>query len=106
MTDADTDTASDALTDRERAIAELREVREHARYKVFGKGRIRDAEKEQVRIKWCRLIVQSANAERRLLNDRELEELAAELAELRERLDVPADDGAASTELLADGGPG
>jgi hypothetical protein len=70
-------------TDRDDALGDLREVRDHARYKVFGKGRIRDAEKEDIRIKYLRLIVQSANAERRLLADKELEDMADELDELR-----------------------
>jgi len=86
--DADTDpeTGTGPPTDRDDALGDLRDVRDHARYKVFGKGRIRDAEKEDIRIKYLRLIVQSANAERRLLADKELEDMADELDELRAEL--------------------
>jgi hypothetical protein len=73
-------------TERDDALGDLREVRDHARYKVFGKGRIRDAEKEDIRIKYLRLIVQSANAERRLLADKELEDMADELDALRDEV--------------------
>lgn len=79
--DAETEPATP--TDRDDALGDLRDVRDHARYKVFGKGRIRDAEKEDIRIKYLRLIVQSANAERRLLADKELEEMADELDALK-----------------------
>jgi hypothetical protein len=101
---AGSDDDSAALTDRERAIEELRAVRDQARYKVFGDGRIRDTDKEDIRIKYLRLMVQSANAERRLINDRELDDLAAEIADLRERLDGHPGDSTASDDLLADGG--
>lgn len=81
--DAEPETATEPPTERDDALGDLRDVRDHARYKVFGKGRIRDAEKEDIRIKYLRLIVQSANAERRLLADKELEDMADELDELR-----------------------
>lgn len=84
--DADPETGTEPPTDRDDALGDLRDVRDHARYKVFGKGRIRDAEKEDIRIKYLRLIVQSANAERRLLADKELEHMADELDELRDEV--------------------
>lgn len=85
--DTDGETPEDALTDREKAIQELREVREQARYKVFGDGRIRDTKKEKVRIQYLRVLVHAANSERQLLKDRELEEMYARLEELEERID-------------------
>ena len=86
----DANTEPPTPTDRDDALGDLREVRDHARYKVFGKGRIRDAEKEDIRIKYLRLIVQSANAERRLLADKELEDMADELDELRAEVQAGA----------------
>jgi hypothetical protein len=88
--DSNADTEPTTPTDRDDALGDLREVRDHARYKVFGKGRIRDAEKEDIRIKYLRLIVQSANAERRLLADKELEDMADELDELRAEVQAGA----------------
>jgi len=88
--DSTADTEPATPTDRDDALGDLREVRDHARYKVFGKGRIRDAEKEDIRIKYLRLIVQSANAERRLLADKELEDMADELDELRAEVQAGA----------------
>ena len=74
-------------TDRQQAISELREVRDHARYKVFGKGRIRSPKKERVRIQYLRVLVHAANTERQLLKDRELEDMMARLEELETRMD-------------------
>lgn len=85
--EADDEETTDTLTDREQAIEELREVRDHARYKVFGDGRIRSPEKERVRIQYLRVLVHSANSERQLLKDAELEEMMARLEELEGRLD-------------------
>jgi len=68
--DSETDT-----TDRDDALADLRAVRERARYKTFGSGRIRDEGKAQIRVKYLKLIIQAANAERRLLKDKDLDEL-------------------------------
>jgi len=103
MTTDDTETDT---TDRDDALADLRAVRERARYKTFGSGRIRDEEKAQIRVKYLRLVIQAANAERRLLKDRDLEELDERLADLEQRLGVP-DAGAASgyeTAVEAGGG--
>lgn len=67
---------------REEAIRELREVREQARYKAIGEGRIRDPERERVRIKYLRTVVYAANAERQLLSDRDLDSMMNELEDL------------------------
>lgn len=81
MTD-DSGTALDATTAREEAIRELREVREQARYKAIGDGRIRDPERKRVRIKYLRSIVYATNAERQLLKDRDLDDMLNELEDL------------------------
>lgn len=78
----DEGSALDANTAREEAIRELREVREQAKYKTIGDGRIRDPEREGVRIRYLRLIVYAANAERQLLADRDLDRMLNELEDL------------------------
>jgi hypothetical protein len=72
-------------TERDNALAELKDVIEHCRYKSLGKGRIRSPESERIRLKHLRLIVQ-ANAERRkYLADKELEELKERLERIEQR---------------------
>ncbi len=72
-------------TERDNALAELKDVIDHCRYKSLGKGRIRNPESERIRLKHMRLIVQ-ANAERRkYLADKELEELKERLERIEER---------------------
>jgi hypothetical protein len=72
-------------TERDNALAELKDVIEHARYKSLGKGRIRSPESEKIRLKHMRLIVQ-ANAERRkYLADKDLEELKERLQRIEEQ---------------------
>ena len=86
MSDLDDDSdPDDSLTDREEALAKLSDVTEYAEYKVFGKGRIRNEQKEHIRIKYLRTIVSAANAKRSLLKDRDLDELADRIAELEEQ---------------------
>lgn len=72
----------DATTARKEAIRELREVREQARYKAIGDGRIRDVDRESVRVRYLRTIVYAANAERSLLKDRDLDSMLNELEDL------------------------
>mgnify|MGYP000100081606 CR=1 FL=1 len=64
-------------TAREQALKDLRDVRERAKFKALeGGGRIRDEGKEKIRCQYLRVLVQACNAERRLLQDQDLEELA------------------------------
>lgn len=70
--------------DRNDAIAELRRAREYAREKVWGDGRIRDVERANVRVKYLKVIIQAANAERRLMRDAQLDELDEQVEQLRE----------------------
>ncbi len=55
---------------------------EEARYKIEN-GRVRDEEKEKVRIKWVRALAYAVNVRRQVTNDRDLDELAEEVAELK-----------------------
>lgn len=51
-------------------------------------GRIRDAEKEKVRIQYYRALGYLIRTKRKVLEDKTLEELAAEVEELRKNDDV------------------
>ena len=46
-------------------------------------GRVRSPENEKVRIKWVRALAYSLNVRRQIANDRDLEELAAEVEALK-----------------------
>lgn len=70
---------------RDEALATLSDIVDHARYKSLGEGRIRSPEKERIRLKYLRVIV-SAEAERRkILEDKELEDLSKRITELEEK---------------------
>lgn len=61
---------------RDDALAVLSDVVDEARYKSLGDGRIRKPESERVRLRYLRVII-SAQAERRkILADKDLDELA------------------------------
>lgn len=47
-------------------------------------GRVYDAENEKVRIKWIRALAYAVNVRRQVTQDRDLEELAAEIEEIKE----------------------
>ena len=70
---------------RDDALAVLSEITEQARYKSLGDGRIRSPEKERIRIKYLRLMVQSQGERRKLLRDKELEEMQERLERIEER---------------------
>ena len=71
-------------TARDDALAILDDVVEEARYKSLGDGRIRTPERERIRRRFLRVII-SAQAERRkLLADKDLDELAEEVEQLKE----------------------
>jgi hypothetical protein len=46
-------------------------------------GRVRDPEREKVRIKWIRALAYTVNVRRQVANDRDLEELAQQVEELK-----------------------
>lgn len=72
-------------SERDEALATLSEVIDHARYKSLGDGRIRSPEKERVRLKYLRVIVSAESERRKLLADKDLEELQERLDALEER---------------------
>jgi len=55
-------------------------------------GRVYDAENEKVRIKWIRALAYTVNIRRQVANDRDLEELADEIEQLKQQ--QQADSGA------------
>lgn len=52
------------------------------------KGRVYDADNEKVRIKWIRALAYAVNVRRQVTNDRDLEELAEEVEQLKEQRGV------------------
>lgn len=71
-------------SERDEALATLREVVDEARYKSLGDGRIRSPEKERIRLKYLRVIISAQDTRRKILADKELEELADEIKQLKE----------------------
>lgn len=61
---------------------------DEASYKIEN-GRVRDADKEKVRIKWVRALAYAINVRRQVANDRDLEELAGQVEELKEQMGEP-----------------
>ena len=72
-------------TERDEALATLSEVVDEARYKSLGDGRIRSPEKERIRLKYLRVIISAQDTRRKILADKELEELAERLEEIEEQ---------------------
>jgi hypothetical protein len=72
---------------RDDALASLTEVIEQARYKSLGDGRIRSPEKEKIRLKYLRVIISAQSERRKMLADKELEELRERLEEIEEQRD-------------------
>lgn len=75
-------------TERDDALTTLSEVSEQARYKSLGDGRIRSPEKERIRLKYLRVIISAQEARRKLLADKDLDELAEEIERLKEEYDT------------------
>jgi len=71
-------------TERDDALATLSEITEQCRYKTLGKGRIRSPEKSRIRLKYLRVMVSAQEARRKLLADKDLDELAEEVERLKE----------------------
>lgn len=85
------DDLSDKIqSERDDALATLSDVVDHARYKSLGEGRIRNPESERVRLKYLRIIISAQSERRKLLADKELEELEERLERLEERQREPA----------------
>jgi len=74
--------------DREEVLDLLEDVLEEAHRKATN-GRVRDAENEKVRIQWIKAVGYLVGQYRQLIRDKDLEELKAEVAELKESEDIP-----------------
>jgi hypothetical protein len=70
--------------DREEMLALLDGGVREAHRKVES-GRVRDPEKEKVRIKWVRALAYAANSYRQLLRDEQLDDMEGRLADLEDR---------------------
>ena len=77
-------TTFDAESDYDDLAATLDAAIAEAQEKVES-GRVYDAENEKVRIKWIRALAYAVNVRRQVTNDRDIEELAAEVDRLKER---------------------
>lgn len=75
-------------TDYDSMLDDLDVAISEARRKI-DEGRVRDPEREKVRIKWVRALAYAVNVRRQVANDRDVEELAAEIEELKDDDDVP-----------------
>jgi len=73
---------------------------EEAQRKVEN-GRVYDAENEKVRIKWIRALAYAVNIRRQVANDRDLEELADEIEQLKQQQQA---DSATGAGLVTGGG--
>lgn len=82
-----TELDAEIQTERDEALATLSEVVDEARYKSLGDGRIRSPEKERIRLKYLRVIISAQDTRRKILADKELEELAERLEALEEQQD-------------------
>jgi len=80
----DDDGASVATTDYGDMLDTLDAAIEEAQKKVES-GRVYDAENEKVRIKWIRALSYTVNVRRQVANDRDLEELAEEIEQLKQQ---------------------
>lgn len=83
-------------SERDEALAMLSDIVDYARYKSLGDGRIRDPEKERIRLKYLRVIISAESERRKFLEDKDLDELAEEVERLKE-----SRDGAAFGEVRA-----
>jgi hypothetical protein len=78
--------ADEPATDYEEMAATLDVAITEARRKVQS-GRVRDADREKVRIKWVRALAYAVNVRRQVTTDRDLEELTEEVERLKAQQD-------------------
>jgi hypothetical protein len=72
-----------ATTNYDAMLSDLDVAISEARRKI-DEGRVRDPDREKVRIKWVRALAYAVNVRRQVANDRDLEELAVEIEELKD----------------------
>lgn len=84
---AGADRSGASTSDYDEMLETLDVAIDEARHKLES-GRIRDEEKERVRIKWVRALAYAVNVRRQVANDRDLEELAGEIDELKAARDM------------------
>ena len=71
-----------AASDYDAMLADLDVAIDEARRKIEN-GRIRSPEHERVRIKWIRALAYAVNIRRQVVENKDLEQLAAEVEELK-----------------------
>lgn len=77
-------------SERDEALATLSDIVDHARYKSLGDGRIRDPEKERIRLKYLRVIISAESERRKILEDKDLDELAEEVERIKDDREMGA----------------
>lgn len=79
-----------SVADYDQMLAWLDAAIEEALYKIDGDGRLRDVEKEKVRVKYLRVIGYLVGQRRQVAQDRDLEAMAERIEELEGRRTVKA----------------
>lgn len=86
-TNVSADTSEDgtvSTADYDGMLADLDVAIDEARRKIE-EGRVRDPEREKVRIKWVRALAYTVNVRRQVANDRDLEELAERIEAIEDQ---------------------
>lgn len=94
MTDADRD---EAKTAERSAVLQLLEDGVREAHRKVESGRVRDIEREKVRIQWIRALAYSAGQYRQLKNDEELDELAERIETIEQQNQGQRQDAAGRT---------
>ena len=81
-TGAELDSVTETTTDYEKMLDTVDVAIDEARYKIEN-GRVRSPENEKVRIKWVRALAYALNVRRQIASDRDLEELAEQVEQLK-----------------------
>lgn len=71
------------VADYERMLEVLDAAIEEAEYKINGDGRLRDIEREKVRVKYLRVIGYLVGQRRQVTQDRDLEQLTQDVEQLK-----------------------
>ena len=79
---AELDSVTETTTDYEKMLDTVDVAIDEARYKIEN-GRVRSPENEKVRIKWVRALAYALNVRRQIASDRDLEELAEQVEQLK-----------------------
>jgi len=74
----------DTADEYDEMVSVLDEIIDHGMYKLTGKGRIGDKDKERTRCEYMKRTEQAIRAKRKVIKDRRLQELGATLEAIEE----------------------